>query len=319
MHDNFFAAGGQSLIAAQLVARLRETFHIDLPLRALFDHPTISSLSEEIQNIRRLDRYLARPALRASHDRKFPLSVAQEQIWRLQRALPESSFFHIPLAFRLTGSVDLPSLEWAFTQTVRRHPALRTTFDATGEQPVQVVANPSTFALRVADLTSLPDGTNTEAVLSQVLVKETTTPFQLATGPLFRALLIRLDSREHVLVLTVHHVVADGHSVGILCDEIASEYAAHLKGDTADLPELPVQYGDFAIWEAEWRQSEAGAADLKYWQRRLSGEWPALTLPGTRPMPLHATFRYAERQMILDESRPAPFVPWAAKRASPFS
>ncbi|MFP2933825.1 amino acid adenylation domain-containing protein, partial [Pyxidicoccus sp. 3LG] len=212
--DNFFELGGHSLLATQVISRIRDTFRVELPLRDLFEAPTVNALAARIDAAVRAGQGLqAPPLVPVSRTGALPLSFAQQRLWFLDQLEPGSSAYNIPSALRLTGFLDLTALERAFTELVRRHEALRTTFVATEGQPAQVIFEPVDFPLATIDLTVLPAGSR-DAEAHQLAAQELQRPFSLAHGPLLRAMLLRLDAEEHVLVLTMHHIVSDGWSMG---------------------------------------------------------------------------------------------------------
>ncbi|HEV7786087.1 MAG TPA: amino acid adenylation domain-containing protein, partial [Thermoanaerobaculia bacterium] len=220
----------------------------------------------------------------------LPLSFAQERLWFLDRLDPGSSVYNVPTAVRLTGALDVEALGRAVEEIVRRHASLRTTFAVCAGRPAQVVAPRLGLARPLVELAALPAAWQ-EAEVRRLVREETARPFDLARGPLLRAVLLRLSEREHVAVFTLHHIVSDAWSMGVLVREVAAHYGAFLAGRPSLLPELPIQYADFTLWQREWLQGEALEGQLAYWRERLAGAPPVLELPLDRPRLAVHSFR----------------------------
>ena len=229
----------------------------------------------------------------------FPVSFAQQRLWFLEQLVPGNPFYNVPTAVRLTGPLDLAALEQTFNEIVRRHEALRTTFRMLDGQPVQAIAPQLSLPLPVVDL-QLP-ATEQEAAVERLMTEEVQQPFNLAQGPLLRVHLLQLGLLEHILLLTMHHIVSDGWSIGVLLRELGTLYAAFATGKPSPLAELPIQYADFAHWQRQWLQGEVLATQLAYWQQQLEGATPSLTLPTDRPRPTQPTFRGARQPLILPQ------------------
>ena len=298
VHDDFFALGGHSLLATQLVSRLRRTFEIELPLRKLFETPTIAGLA---QTIRRTRQGLAAPVIEpVERDAPLPLSFAQERLWFLDQLVPGHAFYTIPVALRLMGALDQPALHRCFQEVVRRHEALRTTFVSVGGRPVQVIAPALALTLPVVDLGGVP-APEREVLLQQRVQAAMAQPFDLVQGPLLRVLLFRLHDREHVLLVTLHHIVSDGWSMGVLVEEVAALYGAFTAGQPSPLGELGIQYADFAQWQRAWFRGEVLERQLAYWRTQLA-DVPPLELPTDRPRPPVQTYRGATEPLSLPRS-----------------
>jgi amino acid adenylation domain-containing protein len=298
VRDDFFETGGHSLLGMRLLARLRDAFGVDLPLQALFEGPTVAALAARIEAAQggAAAEEPVRPVPRehAADIGELPLSFAQERLWFLDRLEPESAFYNIPAVLRLEGELHPGALEEALREVARRHEALRTVFPATDEGPVQRIAPEPDFALDRLDLSGAPPRSpGLPGDIERRIAEETARPFDLARGPLLRALLIRLGERDHVLVLTVHHIVSDGWSLGVLVREGAALYQAALDGRPSPLPEPPVQYADFAVWQRERLQGERLEAQLAWWRRELAGAPARLELPTDRPRPAVQSHRGA--------------------------
>ncbi|MBZ4377474.1 non-ribosomal peptide synthetase, partial [Corallococcus sp. AS-1-6] len=283
IQDDFFALGGHSLLATQLVSRVRASFGVELPLRALFGAPTVEALAPMLEKAP--SSALRAPPLRpAAREGDIPLSFAQQRLWLLDQLQTGDASYNIPTALRLTGRVDVDALRGAFEALIARHESLRTTLAASHEAPSQRIQAASAWELPVVDLSALPQEQREEEA-QRIVAEEARRPFQLATGPLLRGLLVRLETEEHLLLVTMHHIVSDGWSMGVLVREMAAFYEALSTGSTPTLAPLPVQYSDFATWQRSWLQGEVLEAQLDFWKQRLAGAPAALELPTDRPRP----------------------------------
>ncbi|HSF38309.1 MAG TPA: amino acid adenylation domain-containing protein, partial [Thermoanaerobaculia bacterium] len=282
VRDDFFALGGHSLLAAQAVSRLRSSLGVDLPVRTLFESPTVAGLAKAAQ---RPGAPAAAPPIRPRASREeAPLSFAQERLWFLSRLEPDDPSYNITGAVRLSGEASPAALGAALTAAAGRHEILRTTFREDRGRPVQAIAPRASVPLPVVDLSSLA-ASRGEAEALRLAVEEARRPCDLERGPLVRAALVRRDAGEHLLLLTLHHIVADGWSLGVLLREIAAFYGSLRSGSEALLPALALQYADYAVWQRGWLSGEALATRLAEWRERLAGAPPVLTLPDDRPRP----------------------------------
>ncbi len=292
--DDFFELGGNSLLGVQVLSRAVAQFEADLALDDLLDHPTLAAFAERIGVVR---RSAGRPGTPPVHPRarqgETPLSFAQERLWFLDHLEGgNGSVYNMAFAVELSGPLDAPALERALVEIVARHEALRTTFAIRDGKPVQVVSPDPTLRLVVVELGSAPPEAQTDEVRrrSGEAARE---PFDLAAGPLIRATLLRLGGGSHVLLLTVHHIVFDGWSMGIFQRELRALYEAFSGGGGAQVPPPALQYADFALWQREWLRGTVLEEQLGYWRRRLEGAPRLLELPGDRPRPAVQSYRGA--------------------------
>ncbi|MBI5100065.1 MAG: amino acid adenylation domain-containing protein [Nitrospirae bacterium] len=292
IHDNFFELGGDSLLATQVMSRLRNAFYVEISLRRLFETPTIAGLAGAVSTVSTAliakEQQSAPLIVPVPREGELQLSFAQERLWFLDQLEPGSSAYNIPLVMRLTGDINVTALEESLGEILRRHEVLRTTFVTENDQPVQRIAPPGAFILSHMDLSAAPEDLR-EAKAQQLASEEGFYPFDIAAGPLLRATLLRLTPQEHVLLLTVHHIVSDGWSIGILCRELSAFYEAFSKGNPSPLPELPIQYGDFAVWQRTWLQGERLKKQLTFWKEQLKDISP-LAFPTDHARPPMQTF-----------------------------
>ncbi|MBV9209693.1 MAG: amino acid adenylation domain-containing protein, partial [Acidobacteria bacterium] len=291
--ENFFEAGGHSLLATQVMSRVREAFRIELPLSSFYESPVLSELASAIEAQMKTGQLTdALPLKAVERDDAAPLSFAQQRLWFFDQLQPDSPIYNTPGGVRLRGSFNQAAFEQAMTEILRRHESLRTTFQIRLGEPVQVIEEARPFVLPVTDLTELPPEMR-EARARELAHEEARIPFDLSRGLLVRARLLRLEREEHLLLFTMHHIISDGWSMGVLIREVAEAYAAFARGDRPELPELALQYADYAIWQRAWLRGATLEAQLDYWRERLRDMPPALELPADRPRPLVQTFEGA--------------------------
>ncbi|ATB48289.1 non-ribosomal peptide synthetase [Corallococcus macrosporus] len=289
--DDFFGLGGHSLLATQVVARLRAALGVEVPLRALFESPSLRGFAQRVALAARSE---AMPGLHAQpRSEKRPLSFAQQRLWFLDRLQPGSTAYNVPLVLNLEGPLDVEVLERAFSELVRRHEVLRTTFPVQGEAPVQVILPAEALRIPVVDLRGQED-----TAARRFIRAEVDRPFDLARAPALRTHLLKLAEARHVLVMMLHHIVSDGWSMGILVRELSTLHEAFSHGNASPLPELPVQYADYSQWQRDWLKGEALEAQVRYWRQQLEGAPRALELPTDRPRPAVQTFRGAVRRQV---------------------
>ncbi len=338
--DNFFDLGGHSLMATQVASRIREAFRADLPVRSIFEEPTVRGLARSILANQSDRRRIERTAellleLQVSADREettsidlaekingaaapqeifrpirakeqsqqsptrtqktlktAPLSFAQQRLWFLDQFEPQSILYNLPAALRLKGRLNSAALEASLNEIVRRHESLRTTFGIVEERPVQMVHEPEAWKLTVNDLGQSP-ADEREEIAGRLMREEAEAPFDLTKGPLLRTQLLRQAEDDHILLLTMHHIVSDGWSVQVFIRELTFFYEGFCAGKKPGLPDLSWQYTNFSSWQRQWLQGKVLAEQLGYWKQKLAGIPPALELPLDRPRPPFKTFNGA--------------------------
>ncbi|HVB55147.1 MAG TPA: amino acid adenylation domain-containing protein [Candidatus Acidoferrales bacterium] len=297
IYDNFFQLGGHSLLATQVVSRIREAFQVEIPLRSMFETPTVAGLAENI-DLSRGTGLQAPPIVPVPRKGELPLSFAQQRLWFIDQLEPGNSVYNFPAAVRLKGPLNMLALRQSLNEIVKRHEALRTTFSIVDGRPVQVIAPSLTLTVPIVDLRELPE-TERETEVQRLVTTEAQRPFDLAEGPLVRATLLRLGENEHVGLLTMHHIVSDGWSTGILIREMAVLYEGFCSGTPTTLPALPIQYADFAHWQRQWLEGEVLETQLTYWKKQLGGAPPLVELPTDHPRPTIQTFHGAHQSLRL--------------------
>ena len=296
-HDDFFALGGHSLLAATMITRLREALGLEVELGDIFEHPCLSDFAGKIANGRRAQ---LPPITKADRSQPLPLSYAQQRLWFLAQMEGVSEVYHMPFGVRLVGKLDRHALGLALDRIVQRHEALRTTFVVVDGEPVQRIAaaEDSHFLLRDHDLRQEADS---ELGLRQLYEEEAHASFDLEAGPLIRGRLVRQGEDQNALLITMHHIISDGWSVGVLLNELSTLYRAFVCGESDPLPELAVQYPDYAVWQRNWMQGEVLEQQAEYWKRTLEGAPTLLELPADHPRPADQDYAGAWYDMVLDE------------------
>ena len=301
IHDNFFELGGHSLLATQVISRIQDAFSIQLPLRSLFELPTIAELGANIV-ARCLEpsddlgpKNSIEPVQRLGH---LPLSPAQKRLWLLNQLEPETIAYTMSRVSRLSGELNIEALEHSLSEIIARHEVLRTTFHEVDGQPSQIIAPPKTLKLPVTDLQALPES-DRQAAAERLATEATHQPFDLQQGPLIRTQLLRLTPTDHVLIVDIHHIVFDGWSFSLFFNELSSLYSAFCQGQLSPLPDLKIQYADFANWQHQQSMTADFQTHLDYWKQQLSSPLPLLQLPTDYARPTQQDHRGAYHALTL--------------------
>lgn len=275
VHDNFFDLGGHSIIATRVISRIREQMNVNVPLKALFKEPTVAGVAKAIEESGREE---TQPIVPVDRTQDIPLSYAQQRLWILDQLDPDSAAYNMPGAVRIRGPLKAGLVEQALTEILRRHEALRTTFAAKGDDAIQVIHEEPNLSFTQEDFAALTEAEQTPRV-HEIIREEINKPYDLTSGPLFRARLLKLADDHHVLVVCMHHIVSDGWSIGILVNEFVAIYDALSKGEQHALPPLDIQYADFAMWQRDWLEGEALNRQIQYWKEHLDPNGFVLDLP----------------------------------------
>ncbi|NER25603.1 MAG: amino acid adenylation domain-containing protein [Symploca sp. SIO1C2] len=300
INDNFFELGGHSLLATQLISRVREAFSLEIPLRALFSSPTVAQLAQTLSQLHHTNKGLTLPPIQPRTEREqLPLSWAQERLWFLNQLEGNSATYNIPAGVRINGNLDIDALQKALTEIVQRHEVLRTSFLTDNGKAIQVITPEATIKINLVDLEQLETNQRENAVTEQAQ-REATTPFDLENAPLIRCSVLQLSTSEYVLLLTMHHIISDGWSIGVLIQELSSLYQALLRGEESPLTQLPIQYGDFAVWQRQYLSGQVLASQLDYWKLQLSGAPDLLQLATDYPRPTVISYQGRTRSFSID-------------------
>ncbi|WDQ32174.1 amino acid adenylation domain-containing protein [Paenibacillus marchantiae] len=300
IENNFFEIGGHSLIATQVVARIRDILKVNIPLRTIFNSPTIKKISEVI------DSYLTNNNLNdnefnisaVSREESIPLSFAQQRLWFIEQLEPNSPLYNMIDAIQLEGKLNIDALERAINLLLERHEILRTTFDVKNGIPEQLISQKVQIKLQSTNLNSYSDHEIDEKT-KELINEEGRTSFNLTKGPLIRASLLILSDEKYILLLTTHHIINDGWSRGIIIREIGEYYRSYIENKTPKLPNLPLQYADFSLWQRKWMKNEVLESQLSYWKNKLDGDLPVLQLPTDYARSHRPTFKGALYQSPL--------------------
>jgi Condensation domain/AMP-binding enzyme/Phosphopantetheine attachment site/AMP-binding enzyme C-terminal domain len=285
VHDDFFATGGHSLLATRLVSRIRSTLGVDVPIRAVFESPTVAKFAPRLQGGRKAQTSLRR------HGKieRLPLSYTQQRLWFIDELQGGSTEYNMPEALRLRGGLDVDALRRAIQTIVDRHESLRTHFGEEHGVPVQIIAPSLTLEIPMEDLSRLSSIEQQRQVTASVN-KEWSKPFDLVHGPVLRVKLLKLAEEEHILLRTFHHIVSDGWSLGVFMRELRDLYEAYSQGRDNPLPDLPLQFADFALWQTQDAMAGAQDEDLAFWEKQLAGIPEELEIPRDRPRPPLQTY-----------------------------
>ncbi len=336
IHDNFFELGGHSLIATRVISQIRQVFQVELPLRRLFEEPTVAGLAKDIDKSIKTGLGVESTNIeRISRSQQLPLSFAQQRLWFLTQLEPNSPFYNIPAAVRLEGQLNLQALQQSFNEILRRHEALRTNFHTIEGQPLALISPVTSLELPIFDISEL-SANQRETQVQQLISAEAQQPFDLNSDLLLRVKLLRLSEQEHIVLLTMHHIASDGWSTGILVHELATLYqafcdrpsggccgyevttaaapppaqnledfapppGARSSRQPSPLTELPIQYVDFAAWQRQWLQGEVLQSQISYWRKQLEDAPHRLELPTDHPRPAVGTLRSATYSFELSQ------------------
>ncbi|MEG4235607.1 amino acid adenylation domain-containing protein [Microcoleus sp. Pol11C3] len=300
--DNFLELGGHSLLAIQVISQVRDALGLELPLRCLFEAPTVAELAQYVETLQKhCSKFLIPPIQPVAQIENLPLSFGQEQLWILHQLAPDTPVYNEPSTIRLAGNVNVAALEKALNEIVLRHEILRTTYKMVDGQPMQEIAPSLTVPIPVVDLRSLTTSER-EAEALRLATLEARQPFDLASGPVLRATLMRLDETDCRLFLTAHHIVNDGiSSYSVFLPELQNLYQAFCADEPSPLKELPIQYADFAVWQRQWLQSEVLEPQIAYWKQQLA-DVPVLQLPTDRPRTARQSFRGSRQCLALSRN-----------------
>ncbi|HAG82187.1 MAG TPA: non-ribosomal peptide synthetase, partial [Cyanobacteria bacterium UBA12227] len=303
IHDNFFELGGHSLLATRVISQVRQVFEVELPLRRLFEEPTVTQLAKDIERANQAGLGLEVPPIqRISRDGKLTLSFAQQRLWFLSQLEVHNPFYNMAGALRLQGPLNQAALAQSLNEILRRHEVLRTRIRTVDEQPELVISSVTTLPLPVLDLSELPTAQQ-ETNAKELIRAEAQQPFDLKSDLMLRVKLLRLGEQEHIALFTLHHIASDGWSIDVLVQELSVLYQAFCNGQSSPLAELPIQYVDFATWQRQWLQGEVLAVQLAYWRQHLDGAPSVLELPTDYLRPAIQTFQGATYTFALSQEQ----------------
>jgi len=299
VHDDFFELGGHSLLATQLVSRLRLVLQVELPLSVVFDAPTVAGLAKHVAEQRSgPGRATLAQITPVPRDGGTLLSFAQRRLWVLDQ-VGTGAAYHMQIVLDLSGPLDLSLLELALADMIARHEVLRTRYEAIDGDPRQFVQDPFPLPMPLVDRRDVAHEAR-DAALQELIARDEGQPFDLARGSVLRTSLVQFDAEEHTLIVTIHHIVADGWSIALISREVASLYRARLTGDAHGLPELPVQFADYSAWQRSGMTGKTLEDLLAYWTQRLAGDLPVLALSTDHPRPATQTFSGASQRFAID-------------------
>jgi amino acid adenylation domain-containing protein len=299
IHDNFFEIGGHSLLATQVISRVRAIFGVEMGLGSIFEEATAAGLAGRIEEVIKAGAVEeAPPLVRVDRTERLPLSYAQQRLWFIEQLEPGSIMYNCVGATRLEGELNLEALEWVINEVIRRHEVLRTRIDVEGDAPVQVIEEWEPQRLELEDLRGVAPEERDEKA-EQVISAESKAVFDLIRGPLMRVKLLKLGDAEHIMLIAMHHIVSDAWSIGVLAREVGELYEAAIERRASHLPELKIQYADYACWQRRYMTGAVLEGHLAYWKRQLAGDLPTLRLPTDHPHPATPSRRGATKTLIL--------------------
>jgi amino acid adenylation domain-containing protein len=297
--DDFFALGGHSLLLVQVASQIRESLHVQLPLRSLFEAPTLAALAERVDAARRTAAGIDdAPLVVVQRDGKAALSFAQERLWVFEQLEPDTGAYNIPRVLRLAGPLDVIALERSINKIVERHEVLRSGFLKDEGKPVLSIAENITVEIPLFDLSTFTEDLQQKKV-KELTASETERPFDLSRAPLLRLALVRLGDHEHILLMTMHHLICDAWSIGVFMRELVACYNSFTTETSPSLPALPVQYIDFAAWQRNELTGAPLQKQLEYWRDKLAGAPAVISLPTDRPRSPIRSFQGARRSFFI--------------------
>ncbi|MFG6107743.1 amino acid adenylation domain-containing protein [Leptothoe sp. EHU-05/26/07-4] len=301
IHDNFFDLGGHSLLATRIVSRMRAAFQLDIPLRSLFEAPTVAELGQVVQDLQHTEETPPPSIDAVSRNHNLPLSWAQERLWFLDKLEGASLTNNMPSAVEINGLLNISVLEEALTKLIERHEILRTCFPTVNNSPVQSIIPAIPITVPIDDWSKLPSSEQQTAIQTR-LDQEMKQSFNLTDGPLMRLQLIQLGEHHYVLIITFHHAIYDAWSGSIFIQELAELYRSYLRQSLPTLPPLPIQYADFALWQRQWLQGPCLEQQLHYWRQQLGGSLPILQFPMDYSQPTVQDYRGLQETFLLEVS-----------------
>lgn len=302
LNDDFFRLGGHSLLATQIVSRVRQAFDVELPLRVLFEASELGAFAARVEQLQQQGAANRQGHIpRIDRTQPVPLSYSQQRMWFLWQLEPDSPAYNVGGMARLRGVLDVARFEAALQALIQRHETLRTTFPSRDGVAFQRVAEQSDVRLQWLDLSASRESERDQR-LQQFADQQAHQPFDLETGPLLRACLVKAGEREHYFVLTLHHIVTEGWAMDIFARELSALYEAFVDERESPLEALPVQYLDYSMWQRQWLESGEGARQLDYWKAQLGHEHPLLELPSDRPRPAVQSYRGGLYRFDLDDA-----------------
>jgi amino acid adenylation domain-containing protein len=300
INDNFFELGGHSILAIQLLSLVSDAYGVDIPLSKLFEAPTVAEFISFLQQANIQTNTTAIAPISRTENKVFPLSFAQQRLWFLNQLQPNNASYNIPFGLNFSGQLNIAALESSLQLLINRHESLRTNFSVVNGEPVQAIATTRDFTLPVIDLRPL-SASERELEYQKIADRAAMYVFNLAQEPLLRTQLVQLTATESVLLLTIHHIIFDGWSVNIFLKELSTVYSALVEDRAPTLPEIPLQYVDFAVWQQQCLQREALESQLAYWQQKLALMPALLELPSDRPRPAVQSFRGATQVFTIQQ------------------
>ncbi len=298
IYQNFFEISGHSLLATQVVSRLKESFKFDIPIKTLFDFPTVNLLAQEIEKLELSNAGNLPELIKVDRNVKIPLSFSQQRLWFLNELKPNDPSYNITNAFVLKGDLDISALKQSIKYLIDRHEILRTVFEEDRGMPFQKIYPEMEIEIPLIDLSMLSKSERRDKA-KNLAHNEAQKPFNLKKGPLIRLLLLKTGEEEHIIIFSLHHIIADGWSIPILIKETIEIYDSIKAEKPVKLPELEIQYADYAFWQKQFMEGELYKKELEYWKNELSGIPPVLDLPTDKPRPSIQTFNGAKYKFDL--------------------